>query len=228
MARTVILLTQPWSELPLEQLAQKAGEWGYQGLELACAGDHFEVQRAQGEDEYCQARLDLLARHDLGCPVLSTHRLGQAVGDIVAARHQAVVPDYVWGDGDVDSVPERAAEEMMSAIRAAQKLGAEVASGWTGSPVWPLQCSAVPASVEDLRAGFEEFARRWTPILDACRDAGVRYAALVQPGQIAFDLTSAELALEALGGREEFGFALDPGQLHWQGLDPVVLVRRFP
>ena len=81
MARTVILFSQPWNDVPLEQLAQKAGEWGYQGLELACSGDHFEVQRAQSNNDYCQGRLDLLGRHELTLPVLSTHRLGQAVGD---------------------------------------------------------------------------------------------------------------------------------------------------
>ena len=77
-------------------------------------------------------------------------------------------------------------------------------------------------------AGMAEFARRWDPILDVCRDAGVRYAFEVHPGQIAFDLYSAEMALDALGGREEFGFLFDPCHLHWQGVDPAEFVRRFP
>jgi sugar phosphate isomerase/epimerase len=82
-----------------------------------------------------------------------------------------------------------------------------------------------PAVVSE---GFKDFARRWLAILDVCRDMGVRYAFEVHPGQIAFDIYSAEMALDAIGGREEFGFLFDPSHLHWQGIDPVEFLRRFP
>src|SRR5262249_53897104 len=136
MARQVILFSGQWTDLPLEELAQKAAEWGYQGLEVCCWGDHFEVQRALSEEDYSQAKLDLLARHDLTVPVLANHRVGQAVSDPIDARHQRLVPDYVWGDGDPEGVRERAAAEMIATVRAAQKLGVAVLSGFTGSPLW--------------------------------------------------------------------------------------------
>ena len=88
MPRPVILFSGQWTDLPLEELAQKAGEWGYQGLELCCWGDHFEVQRASSEDDYCQQKLDLLGRYDLQLPVLSNHRVGQAVCDRIEPRHR--------------------------------------------------------------------------------------------------------------------------------------------
>ena len=66
------------------------------------------------------------------------------------------------------------------------------------------------------------------PILDVCQECGIRYAFEVHPGQIAFDLYSAEMVLYALGGRDEFGFTFDPAHLHWQGINPVAFVRRFP
>ena len=53
MARPVTLFTGQWADLPLEDLAEKAGRWGFDGLELACWGDHFEVDRALAEDDYC-------------------------------------------------------------------------------------------------------------------------------------------------------------------------------
>jgi sugar phosphate isomerase/epimerase len=74
---------------------------------------------------------------------------------------------------------------------------------------------------------MREFVRRWTPILDGCQAAGLRFAFEVHPGQIAFDLYSAEMVLDALGGREEFGFLFDPSHLHVQGVDPAEFVRRF-
>src|SRR5438445_2550585 len=136
MARPVALFTGPWADLSLEELVQKAAEWGFQGLELCCWGDHFEVQRALTEDSYCQKKLDLLARHDLTLLVLANHRVGQAVCDPVDERHQSLLPDYVWGDGDPEEVQQRAAEEMMATMRAAQKLGVAVVSGFSGSSIW--------------------------------------------------------------------------------------------
>jgi len=228
MARTVILFTGQWTDLPLAELAQKAGEWGYQGLDLCCWGDHFEVQRALNEADYCQNKLDLLARHDLTVPVLSNHRVGQAVCDRIEARHQKYLPDYVWGDGDPEGVQERAAEEMMATIRAAQKLGVGTVAGFTGSALWSGVVGYPAPDAEQIAQGFQDFVSRWQPILDLCRDSGIRYAFEVHPGQIAYDFYSAEMTLEALEGREEFGFNFDPSHFHWQGIDPVEFLRRFP
>jgi sugar phosphate isomerase/epimerase len=227
MARTVILFTGQWSDLPLAELAQKASEWGYQGLELSCWGDHFNVQQSSIEPSYCQEKIDLLGRHDLTLTLLSCHRASQAVCDRIDQRHQSLLPDSVWGDGNFAEIPGRAAEEVMATVRAAQKLGVGVVSGFTGSPLWSY-VAGYPAPDPALVAeGFREFARRWSPILDLCRDCGVKYAFEIHPGQIAFDFHTAEMALDALDGREEFGFTVDPSHLHWQGVDSAEFVRRF-
>src|SRR5579885_1970602 len=118
MARSVILYSEPWSDLSLEELTQKASEWGYQGLELCCCGDHFEVQRAAAEPDYCQKKLDLLARYDLAALVLSNHRVGTAVCGPIDLRHRGILPEYVWGNGVPADVQQRAAEEMTATIRA--------------------------------------------------------------------------------------------------------------
>lgn len=226
MPRPVILFSGQWTDLPLEELAQKASEWGYQGLDLACWGDHFEVQLALSEEDYCQHKLDLLARHDLIAPVLSQHRVGQALCDPIDARHQSLLPDYVWDDGDPAGVQQRAAEEMLATIRAAQKFGVNVIGGFSGSPIWSY-IAGYPPTPEIITSAFQDFASKFHPLLDACREAGIKFAYEVHPGQLAFDITSAEMILDALSGREEFGFTFDPSHLHWQGIDPVEFLRRF-
>jgi len=228
MPRPVILFSGQWTDLALEELAQKLGEWGYQGIELCCWGDHFEVQRALAEDGYCQAKLDLLARHDLTAHVLANHRVGQAVCDRIEDRHREILPDYVWGNGEPEGVQQRAAEEMMATVRLAEKLGIGIVSGFTGSALWPSVMGYPGPSAERVAEGFHDFARKWDPILDVCRDCGVKFAFEVHPGQIAFDFYSAEMALDAVNGREEFGFTFDPSHFHWQGIDPVEFVQRFP
>ncbi len=227
MPRPVVLFSGQWADLSFEELAQKANEWGYQGLDVACSGDHFEVQRAASQDDYCQKKLDLLARYDLQFAVLSSHRVGQAVCDRIEARHKRILPDYVWGDGDPVGVQERAAEEMMATIRAAQKLGLGVVAGFCGSALWPGVQGYPQSSPDEVAQGLRDFAQKWQPILDVCQETGVRFALEVHPGQIAFDYYSAEMVLDALDGREEFGFLFDPSHLFWQGVDPAAFLRRF-
>jgi sugar phosphate isomerase/epimerase len=228
MPRPILLYTGQWADMPLADLASRLQEWGYQGVELVCSGDHFDVQRAATADDYSQAKLDLLAKHDLQVLVLSNHRVGQAVCDRVEPRHQRILPEHVWGDGDPAGVSERAADEMAATFRAAQKLGVAVVSGFSGSSLWPGVMGYPHHTPEQVREGFADFAQRWNPLLDVAQEAGVRFALEVHPGQIAFDIVTAEMALDALDGREEFGFNFDPSHFHWQGIDPCEFLRRFP
>ena len=52
MARPITLFTGQWADLPLETLAQKVSSWGYDGLELACWGDHFSPSKALEDENY--------------------------------------------------------------------------------------------------------------------------------------------------------------------------------
>lgn len=228
MARPVTLFTGQWADLSLDELAGMAKGFGYDGLELACWGDHFEVDKAVAEDGYCDAKHELLQKHGLQCHAISTHLVGQAVCDNIDSRHQSILPPYVWGDGDPAGVSERAAEDVKNTARMAKKFGVGVVNGFTGSSIWPLLYSFPPVPEETIDAGFQQFADRWNPILDVFGECGVRFALEVHPTEIAFDVHSAARALEAIGHREEFGFNFDPSHLIWQGVDPVEFIRAFP
>jgi sugar phosphate isomerase/epimerase len=228
MARLVTLFTGQWADLPLQEMARKTKEFGYDGIELACWGDHFEVDKALADDSYCRRKRELLESYDLQCYAISAHLVGQAVLDLIDARHKIIVPPYVWGDGDPAGVNKRAAEEMKKTARAAQKFGVSVVNGFTGSSVWHLNYSFPPVANAMIDAGFDLLAERFNPILDVFGECGVKFALEVHPTEIAFDLYTAERALKALNHREEFGFNFDPSHLHWQGVDPVEFIRAFP
>jgi sugar phosphate isomerase/epimerase len=226
MGRLKTLFTGQWADLSLADLAGKASNWGYQGLELACWGDHFEVGRALTEPDYCQKKLDLLEKHGLDCRAISNHLVGQLVLDLLDSRTDAWVPDDIKGDGPAKSA--WAAEEMKRTARAARKLGVDVVNGFTGSSIWHLLYSFPPVPPEMIQAGFDLFAERWNPILDVFGQEKVRFALEVHPTEIAFDIHTAARALEAIDRRPEFGFNFDPSHLHWQGIDPVKFIRAFP
>lgn len=227
MGRPITLFTGQWADLPLEDVARKAAEFGYQGLELACWGDHFDVERALADDGYCANRRDLLERYDLEVHAISAHLVGQAVLDPIDERHRAILPERVWGDGKPAGVNARAAEELKNTARAAQKLGVGVVNGFSGSSIWHLLYSFPPTTEAMIAAGFDLFADRFNPILDVFGECGVQFALEVHPTEIAFDLVTAARALHALDRREEFGFNFDPSHLVWQGVDPVEFLRTF-
>lgn len=228
MPRPVTLFTGQWADLSLEDLCRMVADFGYHGVELACWGDHFEVDRAVGDAEYCSRKRELLASHGLQCHAISAHLVGQAVLDPIDLRHQSILPDYVWGDGDPDGVNQRAAEELKNTARAAQAFDVEIVNGFTGSSIWHLNYSFPPVPASMIEDGFGLFADRFNPILDVFGECGVKFALEVHPTEIAFDIYTAQRALEAIEHREEFGFNFDPSHLLWQGVDPVEFIRAFP
>lgn len=228
MPRPRTLFTGQWADMPLADLAEKAASWGYDGLELACWGDHFEVDRAMSEDGYCQGRHDLLATFGLKAWAISSHLVGQAVCDRIDERHQAILPERIWGDGEGEGVRQRAAEDMKLAARAAKAMGFDVVNGFTGSSIWPDWYFFPPTGQDRVEAGFRDFADRWNPILDVFGECGVRFGLEVHPAEIAYDIVTARRAVEAVGGRPEFAFNFDPSHLVWQGIDPVKFIDAFP
>ena len=213
--------------MPLEELAKKAAAWGFDGLELACWGDHFDVRRAVEEDGYTQGRHDLLAKYGLKVWAISNHLVGQAVCDRIDQRHKSIVPSHGWGDGDPECVRQRAAEEIKMTARAAAKLGVKVVNGFTGSSIWHLLYSFPPNDPKMIEDGFKDFADRWNPILDVFDEVVVKFGLEVHPTEIAFDIASAKRAIEALNGRKTFGFNYDPSHFGYQGVDYVGFISEF-
>jgi len=225
MARPVTLFTGQWADLDIETMCQKASDFGYDGLELACWGDHFEVDRANAA--YCKARRQLLEQYDLQVFSISAHLVGQAVCDNIDGRHEAILPPYVWGDGDPEGVRKRAAKEMIATAQAAKRLGVDVVNGFTGSSIWHMMYSFPPISPDMIDKGYADFGKRWKPILNRFQKLGVKFALEVHPTEIAFDIPSAERAIQAVDGHPAFGFNYDPSHLGYQGVDYVEFIHRF-
>jgi sugar phosphate isomerase/epimerase len=227
MARPVTLFTGQWADLPLEELASKCGEWGFDGLELACWGDHFDVAEAMRDSSYAAGQRELLERHGLGCWAIGNHLVGQAVCDPIDARHQGVVSPEIWGDGDPEGVRQRAADAMKDTARAAAQLGVDVVTGFTGSPTWHMLYSFPPNDFDEIERGYQEFAERWGPIIDVFEAEGVKFALEVHPTEIAYDFVTTRKALEAIGDRPGFGINFDPSHFEHQFLDSAAFITEF-
>lgn len=139
MARPITLFTGQWADLPFEEVCRLASEWGYDGLEIACWGDHFEVDKALADDSYVERKRETLAKHNLKVFTISNHLVGQAVCDHpIDERHQDILPARIWGDGEAEgyaSGPPR---------RSRTPRGQRRSSAWTRWSASPARPSGTP------------------------------------------------------------------------------------
>jgi len=239
MARPVTLFTGQWADLKFDQICKKAKKMGYDGIELPCWGDHFEVNKALEDRSYCKRKWEQLEKHKLQCYAISAHLAGQAVCDLIDERHKSILPPHVWGDGKPEGVRKRAAVEMMDSARAARKffdaapaamkkkLKRVVVNGFTGSSIWHLIYSFPPTMPGQIDKGYKDFAKRWKPILDVFEREDVYFGLEVHPTEIAFDIASAKRALDAIKGHKRFGFNYDPSHFGYQGVDYIQFIKEF-
>ncbi|UOE45756.1 sugar phosphate isomerase/epimerase family protein [Agromyces larvae] len=228
MKRPVTLFTAQWADLPFEEVVRLAADWGFDGLEIACKTQHLDVDRALDDDAYLQGRLDLLERHGLKVWALSNHAQGQVVcDDPLDFRHEAIVGPRTWGDGDPEGVRARASEQLKKTARLARRMGVDVVTGFTGSKIWRYIAMYPPVPQTVIDDGYEDFARRWNPIMDVFDAEGVRFALEVHPSEIAYDSYTTRRALDAIDHREAFGLNWDPSHMLWQDIDPANFIVDF-
>jgi sugar phosphate isomerase/epimerase len=134
MARPVTLFTGQWADLPFEEICKKAKSWGYDGLEIACWGDHMDVRKAAADPAYVRDKKRVLEQHGLKCWALGAHLAGQCVGDEYDPRLDGFAPESV--KGKPEALHKWAVEEMKAAARAARNMGCYVVNGFMGSPIW--------------------------------------------------------------------------------------------
>jgi sugar phosphate isomerase/epimerase len=225
MARPVTLTAGQWADLPLEDLCGKAKSFGYDGLEIACHGDHLDPRKAALEGAYAESRKRILARYGLGCWALSGHLAGQCVGDFQDPRLDGFAPAQYAGQPE--RIREWAIEESKYIARAAKNMGVKVITNFLGSPVWKYWYSFPQTSEEMIDRAFREIVELWTPIFDEYDRCGVKCALEVHPTEIAFDYYTAERLLKEFDYRPTLGFNFDPSHLLWQGVSPHLFLRDF-
>jgi len=98
MGRPVTLFSGQWADLPFETICEKAKAFGYDGLEIACGGDHMDVKRAATDPKYVENRKAILAKHGLKVWALGAHLAGQCVGDLWDPRLDGFAPAECKGN----------------------------------------------------------------------------------------------------------------------------------
>ncbi|MDU4889287.1 MAG: sugar phosphate isomerase/epimerase [Clostridium sp.] len=225
MGRLVTLCTCQWADMEFEATCKLAKEMGYDGLEIACWGNHINLDKAIESQEYLDWILDTLKKYDLQCKALATHIIGQCVGDAPDKRLNNFAPSHLADKPE--EIRNWGIEQMKKAAIVANKMGVKVITGFTGSPIWRYLYSFPQTTEEMVEDGFNEIVNLWTPILDVFKENDVVFALEVHPGEIAFDYYSTERLLEKFKDNPTFGLNFDPSHLIWQGIKPHLFLYDF-
>lgn len=219
------ILTVLFDDQPLEQVADYVSELGYEAVEIASwtGSGHLDVDRALNEPDYLKSLKSTLDQRGLQISALSDHLSAQAVLPPIDASWDDWSP--VAGEGK-DAMAAYGREHLLKSARVASELEVPIVNGFFGSTVWGSWYSWPPKHIEIYEEGWELFAERWNPILDEFNTLGVRFAHEVHPTEIAYNISTAETAVEKLG-RDDWGFNFDPSHFIWQMIDPVIFVKTF-
>lgn len=226
MSRPVTLFTGQWADLSFEEICKKASEWGYDGLEIACWGDHMLPEKDASDMDYVSDKLEILKKYDLQCHALGAHLAGQCVGDDWDERLDSFAPDKV--KGNPEEVRKWATQEMINTAKAAKNMGCYVVTGFLGSPIWKYLYSFPPTTDEMIEAGYQKIVDLWTPIFDEFDAAGIKFALEVHPTEIAYDYYTTCKLFEVFDRRPTLGLNFDPSHLVWQGMEAHVFISDFP
>lgn len=223
--RQLTLATGQWGDLPLRDLCKIARDVGLDGLELAVGKNHFDLDRAYGDDTYRQELLDTLAEFGLRSYAVCGALIGQCVGNEYDRRLDNFAPDKYAGKPE--EIRKWATDSMMKLPSACRACGIHIVTGFLGSPIWKMWYSFPQTTQEMVEEGYDVIVRRWTPILDEFQRQSVRFAFEVHPTEIAFDYYSTQYLLEKLHYHPAFGLNFDPSHLLWQGVNPAVFLQDF-
>ena len=225
MARPVTLFSGQWADLSFEELCRKVKSFGYDGVEIACWGDHIDPKKGAEDSAYSENRKKILAENGLKCWAISGHLPGQCVGDLWDSRLDGFAPAQYAGQPE--KIRQWAIQEMKYVAETAKNMGVSVVTGFMGSSVWKYWYSFPQTTEAMIDKAFKEIVELWSPIFDVYDKYGIKFALEVHPTEIAFDYYTAERLLKEFNFRPTLGFNFDPSHLMWQGVNPTIFIRDF-
>ena len=170
----------------------------------------FDVELAASSQDYCDEITGMLAGHGLVISELTTHIFGQllAVHPAYDAMFDTFAPAPVRGNPAART--EWARRNLLLAARASRRLGLTEMGTFSGSFAWPY-LFPFPQRPEGLiETAFDELARRWLPVLDACDEQDVNLCFEIHPSEDLHDGISFEMFHERVAGHARCGILFDP------------------
>ncbi len=204
----------------LEDIARWAAGVGFKGLQIPAWDQRlFDVATAASSQTYCDDVNGMLASHGLVASELTTHIFGQlvAVHPAYDAMCDSFAPEALRGNPAARTA--WALEQLKLSASASRRMGLSDMGTFSGSFVWPYLFPFPQRPAGLIETAFEELARRWRPILDACDEQGVNLCYEIHPSEDLHDGTSFERFHELVGQHARCKILFDPSHFVLQQLN---------
>ena len=204
----------------LKDICDWVASMGYKAVQIpAWDGRVIDITKAGESKDYCDEIKGIVNEAGLEVSELSTHLQGQlvAVHPAYDTMFDAFAPDHLKGKPKERT--EWAKQQVISAAKASRHMGIDVMATFSGALVWPFMYPWPQRPPGLVETGFEELAKRWMPILDACKELGVNVCYEIHPGEDLHDGATFEMFLDATGGHEAVQLLYDPSHFVLQQLD---------
>lgn len=203
----------------LESMADWASSLGFKALQIPAWDKRlFDVEKGADSQTYCDDVLGILAERGLAVSELTTHLFGQLVA--VHPAYDAMCDNFAPANLHGNSIARShwAVEQIKLAAVASRRLHLNSMGTFSGSFLWPY-LFPFPQRPEGLvNAAFDELARRWRPLLDACDENGIDLCFELHPSEDLHDGVTFEMLLERVGGHRRCRILYDPSHFILQQL----------
>ncbi|NTS41780.1 sugar phosphate isomerase/epimerase [Flavisolibacter sp. BT320] len=209
----------------MRAICQWAKDLGYKGVQIPTWDSRtIDLQKAAESKTYADELKGMLAEIGLEITELSTHLQGQLVAVHPAYNElfDSFAPKEVHGNAAART--EWAIQQLKWAAKASQNLGLSAHATFSGALLWPTVYPWPQRPAGLVETGFQELARRWTPILNVFDECGVDVCYEVHPGEDLHDGVSYEMFLKAANNHPRACLLYDPSHFVLQGLDYLAYI----
>lgn len=204
----------------LEDIAAWVSDQGFEAVQLPAWDKRlFDVNLAAESQDYCDEILGTLSNHGLKISELTTHIFGQlmAVHPAYDSMCDNFAPSHLHGNSVART--EWAKQQMLASIQASARLGLKDMGTFSGSLAWPYVFPFPQRPSGLIETAFDELARRWLPILNACDEHDVNLCYEIHPGEDLHDGITFEMFLERTHNHPRCHILFDPSHFVLQQLN---------
>ena len=204
----------------LPAIAAWAADRGFKALQIPAWDERlFDVSLAAHSQDYCEEVSGTLAEHGLVISELTTHLFGQLVAVHPAYDRlcDGFAPPALQGNAAAKT--EWALERLRLSAKASRRLGLTDMGTFSGSFAWPYLFPFPQRPAGLIDSAFDELAKRWLPILNACDEEGVNLCYEIHPGEDLHDGVTFDMFLQRVDNHPRCRILFDPSHFVLQQLD---------
>lgn len=204
----------------LESIASWVADKGFKAVQLPAWDKRlFDVNLAAKSQDYCDEIKGIFQQKGLQISELTTHIFGQlmAVHPAYDALCDAFAPLQLQGKPNERT--QWAEQQMLAAVQASARMGLADMGTFSGSLAWPYVFPFPQRPQGLIETAFDELARRWMPILNACDEHNVNLCYEIHPSEDLHDGISFEMFLERTQQHPRCHILFDPSHFVLQQLN---------